>query len=85
MGKPASHLFPEGLALKYDNYMHMYQNRINAVAMLMGALFVAIVLMVYLVSSMKSSVESKNIIKKILLVEEKVAVSTYLLMVHMLR
>ena len=65
VGKPASQLYPEDLAVKYDTYMHMYQNRINAVAILMGALFVLIILMVYLVSSMKSSVESKNIIKKI--------------------
>lgn len=65
VGKPASQLYPEALAVKYDTYMHMYQNRYNAVAILMGALFVLIILMLYLVSSMKSSVESKNIIKKI--------------------
>ena len=65
VGEPAFELYPEDLAVKYNTYMHMYQNRINSAAILMGALFVVILLMVYLVSTMKSSAESKNIIKKI--------------------
>ena len=62
-GKPATEIYPEKQALRYQLYYTMYQFNKIAIAGFMLSLIAAIVLFVYLASSMKCRTGAKGILR----------------------
>ena len=63
-GKPASKIYPENLAVKYELYNLIYESKTIAIILLVLSFLILILLFTYMISSMRLDAGKERIVKK---------------------